>query len=704
MKRYLKICTVLLVSAILIYNFKYIVRNNLNTSIEDNVKQVSRVNKKDIEVYRNGEWEKTFLKGVNIGAAKPGYFPGEFGITKSDYLRWFKYIKEMNANVIRVYTLQMPEFYEALYEFNRYEKEPLYIIHGAWVDEELMLKEKNAFSPKVIDTFKSETDKIIDAIHGNASIGKITGRGYGRYTKDISPYVIGYILGIEWEPNFTKSTNDINEGMKDFDGKWLYTDSANPIEIFFAQVGEHAIEHETRNYNTQKPIAFSNWVTTDVVSHNDDVDDQNRLVNINEGKIKHKDNFQSGLFVSYHIYPYYPDFLNYEKKYTEYVDEEGDKNSYKAYLEELIGYYKDRPVIVSEFGVPTSRGITHEDSSRGFNQGMVSEAEQGLMNKEMLEDIHSSGYAGAIIFSWQDEWFKRTWNTMDMDDPNARAYWSDKMTSEKYFGLLTFDPGRKKSVAYVDGNVKEWKNKNIVTENENMKLYMKSDEEYLYLRINKKDLDINNDEIIIPIDVTQKSGSNNVEGYKLTFNKDADFIIKINGKDNSTIEVQNYYDINDFLFNYKIKKKKDSNKFNILKQTILGKSYMPLSKKTIKQKEVEVGKLIYGNGNPSDDDYNSLSDFIVNGDDIEIRIPWLMLNISNPAQKLVIDDFNTKEKIKHTNIQNINAGIYLVGNDGESKEEAIMKSYTWDKWKMPNYHERLKDSYYIIKEAFKEID
>lgn len=131
---------------------------------------------------------------------------------------------------------------------------------------------------------------------------------------------------------------------------------------------------------------------------------------------------------------------------------------------------------------------------------------------------------------------------------------------------------------------------------------------------------------------------------------------------------------------------------------------MPLSKKTIKQKEVEVGKLIYGNGNPSDDDYNSLSDFIVNGDDIEIRIPWLMLNISNPAQKLVIDDFNTKEKIKHTNIQNINAGIYLVGNDGESKEEAIMKSYTWDKWKMPNYHERLKDSYYIIKEAFKEID
>lgn len=703
MKRYLKICTILLVSAILIYNFKYIVRNNLNTSSEDNIKQVSRVNEKDMEIYKNGKWEKTFLKGVNIGAAKPGYFPGEFGITKSDYLRWFKYIKEMNANVIRVYTLQMPAFYEALYEFNRYEKEPLYIIHGVWVDEELMLEEMNAFSINVIDTFKSETDKIIDVIHGNASVEKTTGRGYGRYTKDISPYVIGYILGIEWEPNFTKSTNDINKGMKDFDGKWLYTESANPIEIFFAQVGEHAIEHETSNYNTQKPIAFSNWVTTDVMSHDDDVDEQNRIVDINEGKIKHKDDFKSGIFVSYHIYPYYPDFLNYEKKYTEYVDEKGNKNSYKAYLEELIGYYKDRPVIVSEFGVPTSRGITHEDSSRGFNQGMVSEAEQGLMNKEMLDDIHSSGYAGAIIFSWQDEWFKRTWNTMDMDDPDARAYWSDKMTSEKYFGLLSFDPGSKKSVAYVDGNMKEWKKKDIVTESENTKLYMKSDEEYLYFRVNKKNLDINSDEIIIPIDVTQKSGSNNVEGYKFNFNEYADFIIKINGKDNSTIEVQNYYDINDFLFKDKIKKNKSSNKFNILKQTILGESYMPLSKKTIKQKEVEVGKLIYGNGNPRSEDYNSLSDFIINGDDIEIRIPWLMLNISNPTQKLVIDDFNNKNEIKHTPIENISSGIYLV-DDGVSKEQAIMKSYTWDKWEIPNYHERLKESYYIIKESFKDID
>lgn len=703
MKQYLKICTLLLIAIVFSYNFKFIIRNNFNTYKEDNIKQVARVNGQYIELYKNGKWEKTFLKGVNIGAAKPGYFPGEFGITKEDYLRWFEYIKDMNANVIRVYTLQMPEFYEALYEFNRYNIEPLYIMHGVWIDEDTMLEEMNAFSLKIIDGFKEEVEKVIDAIHGNANVEKSIGRGYGKYTKDISPYVIGYILGIEWDPYFVESTNNINNGINNYNGKWLYTENANPIEIFFANVGDYTIDYESIIYDTQKPIAFTNWVTTDIISHNDDIDEDNTIVDINELNIKSKAEFKSGLFVSYHIYPYYPDFLNYDNKYTAYIDEDGNQNSYEAYLKELISFYNDRPVIVSEFGVPTSRGITHEDLSRGFNQGLVNEVEQGLMNKEMLEDIHSSGYAGAIIFSWQDEWFKRTWNTMDMDDDESRAYWADKMTSEQFFGLLSFDPGYKESVSYVDGNTKEWRKKDIVTESNNMKLYVKSDEEYIYFRVHKKDLDLSKEQIIIPIDITQSSGSNKVDGYDFVFNKDADFIIRINDESNATLEVNDYYDINDFLFNHTLKEDKNSNKFNVLKQTILRESITPITQKQIEQKEVEVGRLIYGNGNPKSKDYNSLADFIVDEDNIEIRIPWLMLNISNPAEKLIVDDFNLYKEIKHIGIEEISVGLYLV-DDNKCIEEADMKNYSWEKWEMPNYHERLKESYYIIKKAFKEID
>ncbi|MGL5328689.1 MAG: family 2 glycosyl transferase, partial [Peptostreptococcaceae bacterium] len=380
----------------------------------------------------------------------------------------------------------------------------------------------------------------------------------------------------------------------------------------------------------------------------------------------------------------------------------GNKNSYKAYLKDLINHYEDRPVIVSEFGIPTSRGITHEDLSRGFNQGMVDEASQGHMNTQMLEDINSTGYAGAIVFSWQDEWFKRTWNTMDLDDEHSRPYWLDKMTNEEMFGILSFDPGKRKSTSYNDGNVREWKKENIISSGNNIKLYMKSDEEYLYFRINKKDLDLSNEEIVIPIDITPKSGSKKIEGYNLELNNEADFIINISeGK--GSIKVNEYYDVNNYFFNKIVQKNKNSDKFNIVKQTIQGESKVPKTNTVIEKKEVEVGHLINGNGNPKSKNYNSLSDYIVNKDDIEIRIPWLMLNVTNPCEKKVMDDFNIEKEIKHINIDEIHAGAYVLENNN-LKDFASMEAFSWEKWDMPVYHERLKPSYYILKDAFKNID
>ena len=46
---------------------------------------VSRVEGKQFLVRNeSGEFEQFFVKGVDIGAAKPGYWPGEFGIPLED--------------------------------------------------------------------------------------------------------------------------------------------------------------------------------------------------------------------------------------------------------------------------------------------------------------------------------------------------------------------------------------------------------------------------------------------------------------------------------------------------------------------------------------------------------------------------------------------------------------------------------------------
>ena len=86
----------------------------------------------------DGTPEEVFLNGVNLGAASAGNYPGEFGIDKETYLRWFGYICEMNVQVIRVYVNQMPDFYQALSEFNRKVKRPLLLLHGVYANEDMI--------------------------------------------------------------------------------------------------------------------------------------------------------------------------------------------------------------------------------------------------------------------------------------------------------------------------------------------------------------------------------------------------------------------------------------------------------------------------------------------------------------------------------------------------------------------------------------
>lgn len=702
MGKFIRNITIVLIGIFIISEYGYIFRNYKNVFNNNGIEMVSRTNGKNFEIYKNGIWEKDFLEGISMGAAKPGYYPGDFGITKEDYLRWFKYISDMNVEVIRIYTLHMPEFYEALFEFNKHREKPLYLIQGVWVDEETMVEKMNLFDKSVINDFKLEINSIIDVIHGNADVEPKIARGHGNYKKDISPYVIGYVLGVEWDPIVVNETNIKNKDIEQFDGKWLFSENSKPVEVFFANVGDSAIDYEMNNYNSQKPIAFTNWLPTDIIPHENEPEIENRLVDIDTQTVKSKDVYKAGLFASYHIYPYYPDFLSFEPEYKEYRDPDGNPNSYRAYLKDLISRY-DIPVIVGEFGVPTSRGISHEDRSRGFNQGLIEEKAQGEMCSKMINEIYEEGYAGTLLFTWQDEWFKRTWNTKHYDYEDSRAYWSDKMTNEKYFGVLSFDPGEKESKVYVDGETKEWKSKSILYEDNKVKLNADCDEEYLYFKVKKDNLDLTKEDIIIPIDVTSNSGSKTIEQYSITTSGDADFAIVINGKDDARVLVSDYYDIYKYYYEKGISTDSKTSKFNPIRQCVMGENILPLTGELIPQKAIEVGELIYGNGNPKSKDFNSLADYYINEDEIEIRIPWLMLNIADPSSKKIIGDFNKNNKITYIDVDTIGVGLNII-NNGKEAINVEMQQFYWEPWEMPKYHERLKESYYMIQKTYKDLD
>ena len=120
----------------------------------------------------------------------------------------------------------------------------------------------------------------------------------------------------------------------------------------------------------KRPVSFTNWPTTDMLSHPNEPFPNEDMVSVNTEHIKKKDTFKTGLFASYHIYPYYPDFMNYQKEYINFKDKNGNIDTYKAYLKDLKKEHS-MPVLVAEFGVPAARGKAHDNIYMGFNQGNV---------------------------------------------------------------------------------------------------------------------------------------------------------------------------------------------------------------------------------------------------------------------------------------------------------------------------------------------
>lgn len=662
-------------------------------------------------IYESGDWKQMFMRGVNIGATEPGLFPGDLTISYDTYYRWFGYISEMNCNCIRIYTLMPPQFYQALGDFNKKAKNKLYLYQGIWVNEEDIerLSDTYAENEKILNDFTTDAVNLVNVIHGKAKIAETAGEAYGTYNTDVSPWLVGWIIGIEWDPNFVINTNNQHPDKKDYDGEYLYTQTASPFEAFLCRVGDALIKHEAETYKFQVPLAFSNWITTDPLTHPNEPHFDEDKATVNTENVKCR-NFGPGMFASYHIYPYYPDSLNYQEDYLEYTDDSGKVNTYEAYLEDLKLAHT-MPIIVAEFGIPTSRGMGHE-SVMGYNQGMVDETAQGAMLIDMLGSIENAKYAGGIVFTWQDEWFKRTWNNVMFDIADRRPYWSNIQTTEQCFGLLAFDPGKESMAAYVDGDVSEWRNTKPTVTTAQGKLYIKSDERYLYIMLDAGNYDFEKDTLLIPINTIADQGSLKAAQYNAEFDTAADFLIYINGKDNSHIYVDRYYDAFNYYFleskklsDIKAEENagvKNSGMFDIMRLCYGYNLTVKGTNQVVPDKAYETGKLRYGNGNPKAQEYKSLSDFYFKNGKLEIRIPWQLLNVMDPSGKQQISDFRKTQVISPQAYQSFDFGFaYRTGT--ESLKITLGGSYEYNGWNTPTWHERLKPAYYELQNYFKKF-
>ncbi|MCF6409756.1 hypothetical protein [Pseudalkalibacillus salsuginis] len=688
-------------------------RSTPSVSKAEELQYTSRIENDSFEILKDDKWVPFPIKGVNMGMGKPGHFPGEAAITEEEYYDWLVQIGEMNANSIRVYTLHPPGFYKALKRYNEKHEEKIYIFHGVWIDEKNLEETLDAYKPENLEEFQDEIRKIVDVVHGNKIVEVERGHASGVYQADISQYVIGWILGIEWYPDMVKNTNEVHATMEDYHGQYFQTKDAQPFEIWLAQQMDTLVKYEVDHYNWIRPISFTNWVTTDILEHPSEPDENEDLVSVDPNVIYTKGNMDlTDQFASYHVYPYYPDFFNYEESYQNYVDHRGEKNSYAAYLSDLHNAHR-LPILVAEFGVPSSRGLTHVNPF-GWNQGFLSEKEQGVIIRHLYEDIMAEQLLGGLIFTWQDEWFKRTWNTKDYDNPERRPYWSNAQTNEQQFGLLSFDRHKIK----VDGATDDWNEKALYAKmDEHLKaLYVDHDERYLYLRIDYDKEREGYPKILL--DVIPDQGNHFIVGLEQTkFSNGVDFLINLIEKE-SSILVDAYYDAFTYHYGHQLEliqpqpplPEKNSGIFSKLRYALNKELSITIQNRVIPFQSYETGKLKIGNGNPDSADYDSLADYHVNEDGlIELRIPWLLLHAKDPSQKEFTGNLYSDGLEASTKIEQINIGVLFFDEDQQVidsfpsiKNDVLveMNGYKWQNWNSPQYEERLKQSYFIVKDLF----
>ncbi len=705
------------------------------------VKRVSTVRDSHIAVYDGRSWKARFWNGINLGASLPGHSPGELAPTRDDYLRWFPQMKEMNADVVRVYTILDPEFYEALDDFNRDREDPLWVIQGVWSPEEQLIGEneegRDAYAPEITEEFEHEIRNAVHVVHGDADLPERPGHASGRYRTDVSEYVLGWMIGTEWFPNAVERTNEANKGMQPYSGKYFRaTDDARPFESWLASMADTLAEEEME-YRWQHPVAFTNWPTTDPLSHPNEPFPQEDLVSLDPMHITATDDWKAGYFSQYHVYPYYPDFMRHDEKYRDYRSD-GTVDPYAGYLHHLRAHHRGIPLFVGEFGVPSSRGMAHR-GPLGRDQGYHTEREQGRIEAGMIEAIRQEGLDGALLFAWHDEWFKFTWNTLDLElPPERRDRWRNRLTNEENFGVLAVEAGESaEETITIDGETEDWERRTggpegiggaiewisdrasgqVVSsewrEYGDFDLTVSHDEAYLYLLLEKREgrWDFERNELDVGFGTLDNGSATTDAAPGLTFpDGGIQCLLRIRGEDDARMLVSSAYDQFTYLWAYKLNLIPDTGAsteesagvFLPWKLALSRTLVLPQTKERIPFDDIEVGEMRNGVTDPSSRSFDNLADWHAAGDVLEVRIPWMLLGFTDPSSLRVWDyPYNAGgfEPVRVDGVR-VYPALRPTGEAPRTSIEPLF--YSWQGWEQPTFHERKKESFGILREAFEE--
>lgn len=425
--------------------------------LPDTVETFARTRGDRFEVLTDAGWQPFHVNGINLGAALPGRFPSEFP-DSATYAGWIAEMADMAANTIRVYTIHPPHFYQALAAHNTaHPNRPLRLVHGAWAE---LPPEHDYRNARWEGDFFAEMRRVVDVVHGRADLPRRPGHASGHYTADVSRWVVAFLIGREWEPFSVVDFNRLRHADTTWPGAYVAVPAGSPMDAWLGRALDTLVAYETAAYRHQRPVGYTNWPTLDPMGHPTETtvreevvmrerrgeriteaprEYDNDIVGLDATRLTATSAFRGGVFAAFHAYPYYPDFLILDPVYGRASSSEGRSN-YFGYLADLKAHHPGLPVLIAEYGVPASRAPAHLQP-QGWHHGGHTEAAMAAIDARLTREIAEAGMAGGALFAWIDEWFKKNWVVIDFERPGDRnRLWLNRLDPEQMYGVMAMEP------------------------------------------------------------------------------------------------------------------------------------------------------------------------------------------------------------------------------------------------------------------------
>jgi tetratricopeptide (TPR) repeat protein len=687
----------------------------------------ARISGDHFEVLTPAGWRSFYLRGINLGAALPGQFPSEFPQAESTYTRWLGLMAAAHANVVRVYTLHPPVFYRALREWNvGHPGQALWLVHGVWAEPP---PHNNYDDPAWRAEFLREMRRVVDVVHGHAAIPARPGHAGGRYDADVSEYTLGYLIGREWEPTTIAAFDSLHRADTSFAGRFLALPHGTPADRWMTAQCDSMLGLEWDLYHASRPIAYTNWPTLDPLHHPTEAtgaeetalrkargipanpslkEYDNDAVSLDAALVHPTPADLGGWYVSYHAYPYYPDFMFQDPQYGAARSSYGPSH-YFGYLLDLKRHYAGMPVVISEYGVPSSRGDAHRQPE-GLDHGGHDERAMAADDVRLTAEIREAGLAGGVLFAWMDEWFKHNWPVVDLETPAERTrLWHNAMDAEQNYGLLGQFAGDTATLPVLGGDPGKWRELEALERDTTMTLRVGSNASYLYLALEGQTDSIG---YVVGIDTYgPKTGQFLLPGQHAPGTVGYEFALTLRDSGAGRMWVAPWYD--PYLGPRRGMGATALDPFYHYGATVTGSGRtgawdsmwvttnrwrIARDGRTFPADGVDRGRLRFGTEATS-----TLSDWYVDRSAglVEVRIPWGLLNVTDPSSHRILRRISAGAGFQTDSTDGFRFGVVAVDRAGDELDRlAGGSTYRWHGWEMPVSHERLKAAYYAVRDLW----